>query len=255
MGTILSIASVTFKESIRNRTVLGILVLAVGFVVSALLLAALALDERVRVIKDWGLFCVSAFGVLLAVLLGVNQVHKEVRRKSLYVVLTRALPRWKYVVGKYLGLALTLLVEFGALSLALGILLAIEKIPPDVLLIEALLLSLVEILLVAAVAVFFASFSSPYLSGLFTLGIFVVGRTLPVLKALAGRIDFPPLKTGISGLVWVLPDLASFNISTQAVHGLEVPPGDAALLTAYGFGYLALLLALSAWIFSRRDLT
>ena len=68
MRAILSVAATTFRESIRNRTVLAILLLAIAFITSALLLAALSLDQRVRVIKDWGLFCVSAFGVILAIL-------------------------------------------------------------------------------------------------------------------------------------------------------------------------------------------
>ena len=119
MRAVWSVAATAFRESIRNRTMLAILLLAVGFIVSALLLAELSLDQRGRVVLDWGLFCVSAFGVLLAILVGVSQVHKEVKRKNLYVVLTRPIHRWQYVFGKYLGLGLTLAVEFSALSVAL----------------------------------------------------------------------------------------------------------------------------------------
>jgi Cu-processing system permease protein len=235
--------------------VLGIILLAVGFIASALLLAELALDERARVIKDWGLFCVSIFGVGLAILMGVNQVHKEVRRKTLYVVLSRPIGRWQYVVGKVLGLSITLLIEVGALSLAMMILLWSEGISTDALLFSALLLSLVEILLVAALAVFFASFSSPYLSGLFTLGLFVVGRSIPVLDKLTDRITVPAARGVLKALVQILPDLSSLNISTQAIHGMSIPASELLTIVAYGIGYMIVLMATSAWIFSRRDLT
>jgi ABC-type transport system involved in multi-copper enzyme maturation permease subunit len=255
MRPILSVATTAFRESIRNRTLLAILVLAVGFIVSALLLAELALDQRTRVILDWGLFCVSLFGVFLAILMGVSQVHKEVRRKNLYVILTRPIHRWQYVLGKYMGLGLTLLVEVGALSAALVLLLAFEGISPGVLLFKALFLAVVEILLVAALAVFFASFSTPYLSGMFTFGLFVAGRSLPTLEALAQRTDNPVAYGVLKGLVYGLPDLANFNLSTRVVHKLSIGWSEVGWLTAYGVGYIALLLILSAWIFSRRDLT
>lgn len=255
MSRVLTVAASTFRESIRNRTILAIGLLALAFVASALLLAELALDQRFRVIVDWGTLCVSAFGVGLAILLGVNQVHKEVRRKTLYVVLSRPIARWQYVAGKYLGLALTLLCEAGALSAALILLLILDGHALPASLGYALLLAFFEMLLVAAFAVFFASFSSPYLSGLFALGAFVIGRSLPTLHQLIERVEWPALKASLKAGLAVLPDLSRLNLSTQAVHDLPIPPDAVYLPLLYGSAYLLLLLTLSAWIFSRRDLT
>ena len=254
MRAILSVAATTFRESIRNRTVLGILVLALGFIVSALLLAELSLDQRVRVITDWGLFCVSIFGVILAILIGVSLVQKEVRRKTLYVILTRPIHRWQYVIGKYLGLALTLLVEVGTMSLALVLLLWISGTPPTLLLIKALLVILAEILVVAALAVFFASFASPYLSGVFTLGLFVVGRSLETLGTLADKVEVAVVHGLLKGLFFVLPAFADFNLSNRVVHDIPIGMNEVGWLWLYGVGYLGVLLFFSAWIFSRRDL-
>lgn len=254
MRAIFSVAATTFRESIRNRTVLGILILAIGFIASALLLAELSLDQRVRVITDWGLFCVSIFGVILAILIGVTLVQKEVRRKTLYVILSRPIHRWQYVVGKYLGLALTLLVEVGTMSAALILLLWMSGVPPGALLIKALLCILAEILLVAAAAVFFASFASPYLSGVFTLGIFVVGRSLETLGTLANKVETPLLHGFLKGLFFVLPDFADFNLSNRVVHQIPIGLGEVGWLWIYGIGYLGVLLFFGAWIFSRRDL-
>ena len=255
MRAVFSIAATTFRESIRNRTVLGIVLLAFAVILSALLLAELSLDQRTRVIKDWGLFCVSIFGVMLAILMGTSLVHKEVSRKTLYVILSRPIHRYHYVLGKYLGLAFTLLVEVGALSLALILLLAYEHISPDPLLLKALFLSLIEIMLVAALAVFFASFASPYLSGFFTLGLFVVGRSIPALDTLAERTHAPIVHTFLKGLIYVLPDLADFNLSTRAVYGLDIPITAVLNISLYGVGYLALVLFFASWIFTRRNLT
>ncbi|HUU00809.1 MAG TPA: ABC transporter permease [Myxococcota bacterium] len=255
MRAILSVASVTFRESIRNRTVLAVLLAAIGFICSALLLAAMALDQRERVIKDWGLFCVSFFGVLLAILIGVNLVSKELKRKTLYVVLSRPVHRFQYVIGKYLGMGLTLLAEVGALSAALFVLLAIEGVAPEGLIVKSLCVSLIEVLFVAALAIFFASFSSPYLSGFFTLALFVVGRSLPALNTLADKVDAPLPHLLLKLVYFVLPDFSLFNMSTRAVHGLNIPAGEVLLVACYGVGYLVLLLFLACLIFSRRDIS
>lgn len=256
MQAIWSIAATTFRESIRNRTILAIFLLALGFVASALVLAAMSLDQRVRVIKDWGMFCVSAFGVLLAILMGVNLVQKEVMRKTLYVMLSRPIQRWKYVAGKYLGLALVLLLEVGALSAALVMVLATEneQSAVDQLMYKALYITLVEVLLVAGFAVFFSSFASPYLSGFFTLGLFVVGRSLPALSELAERVDIGIIKWILNGLFFGLPNLSDFVLSSKAINQIEIPTIDIAWLSVYATGYLLMVLVLSAIIFSKRDL-
>ena len=255
MRAIWSIAATTFRESIRNRTMLGIVLLALAFLGSALLLAALSLDQRIRVITDWGLFCVSAFGVLLAILMGVSQIHQENKRKSIYVVLTRPNPRWKYVLGRQLGLTITLLTGVTCIAGALILLLLSEGVPPSALLFKALWLALVEVLVVAGLALFFASFSSPVLSGMFTFGVFVVGRSMPWLETLSGKTEALLPKGLLVALTYGLPDLASLNVGARVVHGIELPWEQVLTLSLYGFSYLGALIFFSAWIFSRRDLT
>jgi len=254
MGKLLSTTSVTFRESIRNRTVLAILLLALGFAASALVLAAMAQDQRVRVITDWGLFCLSAFGVGLAIILGVNLLQKEIGRKTLYVVLSRPLARWQYVLGKFLGELGVLAVEVVLLALALVVMLACEGQPVSGLLLKAMLLYAAEIALVAAWALFFSSFSSPYLSGFFTLGLFVAGRSLEVLQHLIDKVAVPWIHALLQGLFYLLPDLAAFNLAPRVVNDIAVPAGEVAAALAYATGYGSLLVFLSCLLFSRREL-
>jgi len=254
MANIFSLASVTFRESIRNRTILAILLLGAAFAASALLLAALALDQRIRVITDWGLFCLSVFGVGMAILLGVNLVQKEVGRKTLYVVLSRPLSRWQYVVGKFLGMLAVLLVVMLVLTCTLIVMLLLEGRAPGSLLVKAMVLSGAEIVLVAALALFFSSFSSPYLSGLFTLGTFVVGRSLPELEKLIDRLQLPPLHALLKGLFFLLPDFADFQRAPRVVNDIPIPWQELASALTYGAGYCLILVLLSCWVFSKREL-
>ena len=245
MCKMLSVARVTFLESIRNRTVLAILLLGLAFAASALLLAEVALDQRVRVIIDWGLFCLSAFGVGMAILLGVNLLQKEIGRKTLYVVLSRPLARWQYVVGKFLGVLAVLAVEVVVVSAALVIMLLVEGKGIQPLLFKAMVLLVLEIVLVAALALFFSSFTSPYLSGFFTLGVFAVGRSLPALERLIEEVETPFLYAPLKGLFYLLPDLADFNLAPRAVNDVPIPWNELGAALLYGAGYTTLLVFLS----------
>jgi len=138
---------------------------------------------------------------------------------------------------------------------ALAILLAVEGGPVDASLLAALGLALLEILLVAAMATFFAALASPYLSGLFTLGLFVIGRSLPSLLGLADSIESAGLRALARGLTQLLPDLSGFNLSSQVVFGVPPSPAQVGWTALYGLSYMAVLLLLAAAVFSRRDMT
>ena len=127
-------------------------------------------------------------------------------------------------------------------------------------LVKALLLSYVEVGVISAVALFFSAFSSPFLSGLFTLLVFVLGRLTPEIQALLSRMD----TTTRHVLHWalaVIPDCHLFAISGAVVQGKWVSiHGEFVtwlfVLQAAGYGlfYAGLVLAAASAIFARRDL-
>ncbi|HJZ85794.1 MAG TPA: hypothetical protein VKN99_11520, partial [Polyangia bacterium] len=118
----------------------------------------------------------------------------------------------------------------------------------------------VEVLVVTAVALLFSSFSTPFLSAFFTLGVFVLGRSTPDIRQVAGRMG--AAKPLLRALAAVLPDLHMFYVSGSpvggepvSVHGDFVDWSYVAVASGYGLGYAAILLLLAALIFRRRDFT
>ena len=51
----------------------------------------------------------------------------------------------------------------------------------------------------------------------------------------------------------MLPDLSAFDVKMEVVHGLPVTAGYMATTVAYGVAYIAALLLVATFIFSRRD--
>lgn len=260
MNRILAIAQNTFREAVRNKVLYALLVFAIGVILFALPLGQMSLSEQARVTRDVGLTGIELFGILIAIFIGVNLVYKEIDRKTIYVLVPKPMHRHEFIIGKYLGIVFTLLLMVLIMSSILLVVLLAQEAPIEGTLLRAITMLFVELMVVTAVAILFSSFSSPFLSGLFTLVMCVVGLSTDSLRMLLKRLP----ETGqevARALLLLLPDLRMFYISGTMLNNrwISVHQGDyvdwsyVAGAAGYGLGYAACVLLLSAWIFSRRD--
>lgn len=259
MRRVLAIARNTFREAVRNKILYSLLFFAVLVILSALAAGQLVPQEEIRMTRDIGLGGVDLFGVIIAIFLGVNLLYKELDLKTVYTILPKPLHRWEFVLGKWLGMLLTLAVQLGVMGVVLGVTLAVQGAGLDVPTAKALWLLFVNVVVVTSIAVFFSSFSSPFLSGFFALGCFVVGRSVPEVRALAAQTG-PAVQALADGVTRVLPNLHLFYPSGAivgaervSVHGQLVGAGYILWTTAYGLAYSAVVLVLAMLIFRKRD--
>ena len=59
----------------------------------------------------------------MTVFIGVGLVAREIDRRSIFGLLAKPLPRWEFIVGKYVGLVLTVAVNIWAMAAALYLML------------------------------------------------------------------------------------------------------------------------------------
>ena len=261
-----AIAINVFRESVRDKVLYNLVLFAMVLMASSYLIGQLTAGQDVKIIKDLGLSATSMFGLFIAVFIGIGLVSKEVERRSIYALLAKPITRAQLVVGKFFGLVLTLAVNIGVMALALYLVLTYMSwgVAPEVrrvwdapaldpAILKAVFLILVELTLVTAVALFFSTFSSPMLSAALTFGLYIVGHFSGDLRNFQTVVDSPVAAQVARGLYWVLPNLSQFDIKSDVVHGIHVPLGYLAMTTGYAALYIAMLLAISALVFSRRD--
>jgi hypothetical protein len=111
MSRLLGLAINTFREAVRDRVLYSILFFGVGVIFLSLALEELTIGDQAKVVRSVGQGAIDSFGSLIAMFLGVSLVWKELDKKTIYTILSKPIPRWMFVIGKYLGLLLTLLVE------------------------------------------------------------------------------------------------------------------------------------------------
>src|SRR5579884_1478409 len=108
---ILSIARHTFKQSVRDKVLYNLIVFAFLLIGASILFGKISVDIQRIILVNLGLSAISIFGLLIAIFIGVSLVWREIDRRTLYNILSKPVARWEFVLGKYLGLLLTLLVN------------------------------------------------------------------------------------------------------------------------------------------------
>lgn len=249
---VLSIALNTFRENLRDKLLYNLLVFALLLIGSSLLLMRLTLGEFHRLLLDVGLGSINIFGVLIAIFVGIGLVNKEIEKKTIYTIVSKPVARYQFLLGKYLGLAITLLVN--TLIMVAGLLLVLwaQDVPVTGMLFKAVGLIFIEFMVITAVALLCSTFTSATLSAIFTLATYVIGHLTADLKTFGAKMD-EGVRMVLNGLYYVLPNLERFNLKGHVVHHLEVPTSDLLLIVLYGLTYVTFLLLSASIIFQRRD--
>ncbi len=259
LNRIWAIALNTFREAARIRVLYGFIVLVVGANVLALVLGAMATAEQARVSSDVGLAGISLFGSLTAIFLGVFLLYSEIQRRTVHSIASKPIERWEFVVGKYGGMALVLSVLVAIFAAAMLGMLWLQGFGVGDAVIKAIVLAWFEVLTVCAIAIFFSSFSSPFLSGIFALALWVIGRLTPDLENASQAAS--GLIRGVAKVtLTIVPDIHLFAVSGRTVDGVHasihaefVSWGYVAFAALHGLGWIVGLLALAAFLFQRRD--
>lgn len=249
---VLSIALNTFRENLREKLLYNLLIFALLMIGSSVLLTRLTVGEWDRLIIDLGLSSMNMFGVLIAIFVGISLVNKEIEKRTIYTIVSKPVPRYEFLLGKYLGLVITLLINTMVMAAGLLAVMAYLNAPVTVQLFEALGFIFLEFLVITAVALLFSTFTSATLSAIFTLAIYVVGHLSTDLKLFGDKMDEVG-KAVLNGIYYVMPNLERFNLKGQVIHHMDVTTSQLVLTTAYGFTYVALLLVIASVIFQRRD--
>jgi Cu-processing system permease protein len=253
MGAIGVIALNAFRESLRDKILYNLVLFAGLLIGLSVLLADLSITEHHKVIADMGLAAINLIGVIIAIFVGISLVNKEIERRTIYTIMARPVGRSVFIMGKYFGLALTLVVNMGVMLAVFLLTLWLYHVPIERSLFQAVQLMFVEILVVTAIALFFSTFTSSTLSAIFTLGLYVIGHLTADLRAMVATNEGGMGKAVVDVLYYLCPNLEMLNIKGQAAVGIPAAPEYMMLASLYGLLYAGMLLTMACLVFQRRD--
>lgn len=306
-GRVFAIAMNTYREAVRARVLFGLLAAALAASAYSLVIASMSIRQQMRIVADIGTSSISAFAVLVAIILGATSLYRELELKTVFPILTRRLRRHEYILGKYLGILAVLLAFVaidGATVLGIVAIQSGEKVTTTLgvvaglvlllgvglwraklsrvflvlpwaliaftamafvatgtggerqIVVVSALLTMSEVAIVTAVATLFSSFSSPFLTAIFTVMIFLIGRSADTLGNLPARVFTQTGRSVGIGLAKVFPNLYVYVPTRSVLLGqiAEIPlPSYVLRATGNALFYVVVLLAVSAVVFRRRD--
>jgi len=217
-----------------------------------------------KLIKDICITTISIFGVLITIFISAGAVPSEVENKVIYTVLSKPVRRFQYLLGKFVGVQLTVILNLALMGGLFFAALYIRQGVPPTLLLWAILMTYFEFLIISAFTFAIAATASsavlPTIAGLF---IYITGNLTEYLSDVAIRAeDSTALADKIVGLIArglhaVLPNLQSFSMRMELVNGLpkDVPNYSmipSIIVTSLAFS--AYGLALAFLLFRRKAL-
>jgi ABC-type transport system involved in multi-copper enzyme maturation permease subunit len=269
MKSIWLLAQITCKEGIRNRALLGILFFAVLLCVVNLIFTNMFAYDLGKVAVDVGLSVVSIAGLAIIFFLGINLLAKDLDKRTIYIILSRPISRWQYIVGKFFGLGLLVLISviilglFAAGSVKFIMSTVPNYIPPDfswTIFFIALIYIFLSLLVVSALALLFISAtSSSFLAMIITAGTYFIGQNVEIVRKMYCQAENNSgnevSKQLVEIISWIFPNLAIFDLKTTAAYGLPVITSDLIWPVLYGISYIGLVLIIAIVIFQHRELT
>lgn len=255
-----------FKEHVRDRVLYAIVAFALLLVAASVLVGQVTAGQDVKIIKDLGLATIEMAGVLMSAFLGIGLVAKEIDRRSIYSLLAKPLPRWEFIVGKYFGLVLTLVVNVAFMTVAFYLVLAWmnwtspeavrqswDAPATDPAMLLAIGLIVCELALLTALALFFSTFSSSALSSLvLTIGLWIAGLESQDLRNFGNLVNSPAVPI-VSAVGWIVPAFSAFDIKAAVVHGQKIAAGFIGLRVLYAAVYASVAVGAAVAVFSRRE--
>jgi Cu-processing system permease protein len=253
IARVLTIAWNTGREAVRSKLLYTLLFFALVLIGASVILAGISYVERDRILQDIGLASIRLFAIAIAIFVGVGLIHKEVDRRTVYTILSKPLTRAEFLIGKYVGLVGTLWLQAAIMVAAFAAVSLLRGAPLGSGHAAAFALLAVELAVVVAIATLFSAFTTPMLATLFAGGVWIVGNLTRNLRDIGADSQLAFVHQLTELLYGVLPDLASFNLSVEAAHGLPVTASDVWLPFCYGTAYAAIVLVCAVAIFERRD--
>ncbi|TYQ31044.1 MULTISPECIES: ABC transporter permease [unclassified Pseudanabaena] len=254
LGRVWAIATNVFRETVREQ-VLYLSLLYIAIAVSAmLLLPEFSYDSSAKMIVDVGIAAIEVVSLIVAVLVGTNLINKEIDKRTIFILIAKPMHRAEFVLGKHLGLTAVVGALVSIMTVIFVILMAIKQIPiPIPAILTANFFIFWEIMLLGAIAIFFGSFTGSLIASLLTLGAYLIGNFSRDLLLLGEISKNPSLQAVTRTFYMILPDLSRANLKNDAVYNILPSIMDMFNNGVYILSYALLTLAVTIFIFARRQ--
>lgn len=249
MKMLLALSKNTFRETIRDRILFIIIFFAVIFILASKLAGEISARQDEKIIIDFGLAMINIFGVLITIFVGINLVHKELERRTIFILLSKPVSRSMFILSKFFGLGAVLFL----ITLFMGGIFFILA-PFELMFVYAIGMMFVSFLLLLSCVLFFSSFMTPILAGVSALCMYVVGHITTDLKVFATYNDVSiGFKKFADFIYYIWPNFQALNLKNISLEGFVFDKLDAFYVLSMSVAFIVLFIFFGVLFFSKKE--
>jgi ABC-type transport system involved in multi-copper enzyme maturation permease subunit len=264
------IARSTFGEAIRKRIGMYILFTSLIFIVLSELFASLSMSGslasqtatsgslEVQVIKSMAFGIIILGGLILSIFLSFDLIPSDIEKKTVYTILSKPVRRWQYVLGKYLGTTLALLMNIGFMGVALMVLVFVKTGQLQWPIVAAVFLMFLQFVLLAGISIMLSLFVTRNINVAMCFGFYILGTVNEFWQDIARATPNPGIQFLAKVFHLAIPNFYSFSLTNSIIHleqWRQIPnPGhDIGMSTFYGMLWIVGVMVIASSVFSRKE--
>ena len=251
----LAIARQTVREALRRRIMWVFLIIGVFLIALGPVFGFLSPKESSTVLRSLGLAAILLAGLFITIVTCIYLIPGEIERRTIYTVLSKPVQRYEFVLGKFLGGFFTVFINIAAMGFVFLMMLYFQehKMPTEM--VTGIMMTFFQMMLLAALTIFFSTFTTPVVNFFLSFGVFLVGNLSSVTDSLTTNRNM--VVSGAGKMIhYLLPNFGNFNIQNSLIHPTQDIVNKNQFLMnniIYALIYSAVLLTLAVLIFDRRE--
>ncbi len=247
-----NIAVNTLKEIIRNKFLYLILVFALLFIILSVSLWKLTIGESDKVILDFWMALIEIFGIIWVLFVGSQLLFKEIEWKTIFLILSKPIQRYEFIVWKFLWFAGVILIITFLQSLLFLWVLFLKNIPIDILVLFSLFFIVLKLFILIGLVLFFSTFISPILTIIITMMVYLISHSFSILISLFESFQYLVLVKIASFIQLLFPPFEALNIKDTIGSFITFELIYFLSNTLYSIVYLILILLFTCLIFNKK---
>lgn len=235
-----NIALNVWRESLRDRALIILTLSGLSMIMLSMVLGEMAVGGMERVVQSMGFWILGMWGLTSSIYLGGSIILREIKEKTIYLILSRPISRTSFLVGKYLGMIMVMATVYSFLAFSWLVVARGCGVAMNHAHVWVLLFIFGEWCLLAGISICFACFSTPLLHAFILTGFYFIGHMSNILRIYAANSEDLLMKVLLKVLYHLIPNLEALNFRSEAIYNDFVPLP----LLMEGAGVLGLWIAL-----------
>ncbi len=253
-GKILIIAEYTFKDLLKSKILYISLIMGLAIMLATYVATEFTYGVPEKVALDFGLGLLTISSLGVSLFMGATLLSKEIDSRTVYMVISRPVPRWVFITGKICGLVSVLLLNITLLSIMTLACSSFLGGKIDLLIIYALGFIAIESLLLLFVVVLFSLFANTILASVMSLVLLIIGHAIQETQSTSFVLNRGYLKTLIEFYHLVLPAFYKLNLKDYVIYENTANLDFIPFSLFYGIFYSLFLFFLIIFIFNKKNL-